>query len=118
MPEIHVFAHGDDDGLTRLPDDKGGSILALEHLMSIGRTHIANITGPEDCEAVRFRGDGYTETLAQTGISPLPIFYGRWTESFGRAAIADRYGRGIHNPDALFCGHDHIARGASDALRE
>lgn len=118
VPVIHVFPHGDDDGLTLLPDDKGGAVLAVEHLLSIGRTHIAHITGPEDFEAVRLRGDGYTETLAQAGVSPLPIFYGKWTESFGRAAIADLYGPGLPNPDALFCGNYQIAWCASDALRE
>ncbi len=118
IPVIHVFAHGEDDGLTLLPDDYGGAVLAVEHLLSVGRRRIAHITGPEDFEAVRLRGAGYAETLAAAGIEPIPIRYGKWTESCGRAAMAELYGPGKPNPDALFCGNDQIARGAVDALRE
>ena len=118
VPVIHVFAHGDDDGLTLLPDDKGGAFLATQHLLSIGRTRIAHITGPEDFEAVRLRGDGYAKALIEAGIAPMPLRYGRWTEACGRAAVASFYGPGLPNPDALFCGNDQIARGAADALRE
>ena len=118
VPVIHVFAHGDDNGLPLLPDDKGGAILAIEHLLSIGRSRIAHITGPQDFEAVGLRGDGYAQTLAKAGIATIPIRYGQWTEAYGRAAITDLYGPGQLNPDALFCGNDQIARGAADALRE
>ena len=118
VPVIHVFAHGDDDGLTLLPDDQGGAKLATEHLLSLGRRRIAHITGPEHFEAVHLRGTGYFEAMAEAGLPALPVRFGNWTEISGRAAIADLFGPDKANPDALFCGNDQIARGAMDALRE
>lgn len=118
VPVIHVFAHGDADGLTLLPDDRGGAMLAVEHLLSIGRRRIAHITGPAHFEAVHLRGTGYAEKLAEAGVAPLAVLHGKWTESWGREAIDQIFGPGKANPDALFCGNDQIARGASDALRE
>ncbi len=118
VPVIHVFAHGDDDGLTLLPDDKGGAKLAVQHLLSLARRRIAHIAGPQHFEAVHLRGAGYAEALAEAGLPPLPVRFGKWTEACGRAAIDDLFGPGKPNPDALFCGNDQIARGAVDALRE
>jgi LacI family transcriptional regulator len=119
IPVIHVFAHSDDNsGLTLLPDDKGGAVLAVQHLLQIGRRRIAHITGPQHFEAVQLRKVGYAETLAETGLSPLQALHGKWTESWGRDAISQLFGPGLANPDALFCGNDQIARGAADALRE
>ncbi len=114
VPVIHVFAHGDDDGLTLLPDDKGGARLAVEHLHSLGRHKVAHITGPEHFEAVRLRQAGYAEAQGDA----VPVLHGKWTEGWGREAVAQLYGPGKANPDGLFCGNDQIARGASDALRE
>ena len=118
VPVIHVFAHGDDDGLTLLPDDKGGAKLAMAHLLALGHRRIAHITGPEDFEAVYLRGKGYAEAMTEADLQALPVRFGKWTEACGRAAIDDLFGPGKPNPDALFCGNDQIARGAADALRE
>ena len=118
VPVIYVFAHGDDNGLTLLPDDKGGAKLAVEHLLSIGRRRIAHITGSQDFEAVQLRDAGYAEALAEAGATPFPVLHGQWTESWGREATVTLFGPGKPNPDALFCGNDLIARGAVDALRE
>ena len=119
IPVIHVFAHSDDDtGLTLLPDDKGGAVLAVEHLLQIGRRCIAHITGPRHFEAVQLRDAGYRASLAEAGIAPIEPLHGIWTESWGRDAVAQLFGPGLANPDALFCGNDQIARGAADALRE
>jgi LacI family transcriptional regulator len=118
VPVIHVYAHGEDDGLTLLPDDKGGAKLAVQHLLSLGRRRIAHLTGPQHFEAVRLRAEGYAEAMDAAGLSALPVRYGKWTESCGRAAVEDLYGPGRPNPDALFCGNDQIGRGAIDGLRE
>ncbi|MEO6300228.1 MAG: LacI family DNA-binding transcriptional regulator [Paracoccaceae bacterium] len=119
VPVIYVFAHsGDPDALTLLPDDKGGAELAVNHLIQIGRRRIAHVTGPEHFEAVRLRGAGYLNALAAANFGPLETLNGKWSEAWGRDAIARLYGPGKSNPDALFCGNDLIARGAADALRE
>lgn len=120
LPIVYVFSQADDPGaLSLLPDDEGGAVLAVSHLASIGRRRIAHITGPEHFEAVSLRRNGYRAALAKAGLPEIKGFYqsGVWSEAWGRDAVA-RLFAGRQRPDAIFCGNDQIARGASDMLRE
>jgi LacI family transcriptional regulator len=120
LPVIYVFSQADDPGaLSLLPDDEGGAVLAVAHLVSLGRKRIAHITGPEHFEAVRLRHNGYRSALAGAGLPEILEFYlsGVWSEVWGREAVA-RLFSGTQKPDAIFCGNDQIARGATDTLRE
>jgi len=120
LPVVYVFSQADDPAaLSLLPDDEGGAVLAVSHLASIGRRRIAHITGPEHFEAVRLRRNGYRTALARTGLSEIKGFYlsGVWSEAWGREAVIKLFA-GRQRPDAIFCGNDQIARGASDMLRE
>ena len=121
MPVIYVFSQTDDpDALCLIPDDYGGAILAVDHLAAIGRKRIAHITGPETFEAVTLRHRGYRDALAKAGLPEIEGYYrnGKWSEVSGREAVADLFDGKAETPDALFCGNDQIARGATDALRE
>ncbi|QQR37890.1 LacI family DNA-binding transcriptional regulator [Devosia oryziradicis] len=121
MPVIYVFSQADDpEALCLLPDDYGGARLAVEHLIGLGRRRIAHITGPESFEAVTLRHRGYRDALTTAGLSASDTFFrkGKWSEAWGREAVADLFDDAAEMPDALFCGNDQIARGASDALRE
>ena len=120
LPVIYVFSQADDpQALSLLPDDEGGAVLAVAHLVSLGRKRIAHITGPEHFEAVRLRHNGYRSALASAGLPEISEFYlsGVWSEAWGREAVA-RLFSGTQKPDAIFCGNDQIARGATDTLRE
>ncbi len=121
VPVLYVFSHTDDpNSFALLPDDEGGAILAVEHLVSLGRRRIAHVTGPERFEAVRLRRDGYFKTLDKAGIARRSEFYlpGVWSESWGRSAVEQLFGKLSEAPDAIFCGNDQIARGVADALLE
>lgn len=120
IPVIYVFAHSDDpETLTLLPDDEGGAAQAVRHLLELGRTNIAHITGPEHFEAVELRAKGYRGEIERDGLSDkINILHGEWSERWGREAVQELYGVGKPNPDALFCGNDQIARGANEALKE
>lgn len=121
MPVIYVFSQTDDpDALCLLPDDHGGAVLAVEHLVSLGRRRIAHITGPASFAAVMLRHQGYTDALARAGLPVVADHYrnGDWSEAWGREAVAELFDGKTETPDALFCGNDQIARGATDALRE
>jgi len=120
LPVIYVFSQADDAGaLSLLPDDEGGAMLAVAHLASLGRKRIAHVTGPEHFEAVRLRREGYRSALAEAGLPEIGGFYlsGVWSEEWGREAVAKLFSM-PQRPDAIFCGNDQIARGATDALRE
>lgn len=118
VPVIHVFAQGEGDGLTFLPDDRGGAALAVEHLVALGRRRIVHVTGPAHFEAVRLRRQGFAEAMAAAGLPPGPVLHGAWSEAWGREALVQLFARGGHRPEAITCGNDLIARGAADAARE
>lgn len=121
VPTIFVFAQSDDPGaVCLLPDDEGGARLATEHLIQLGRTRIAHITGPERFEAVQLRAKGYQSALKAAGLTPLPGYFrpGNWSESWGHDAVAALFDQAAAPPDAFFCGNDQIARGVADALLE
>jgi len=121
VPVLYVFSRTDDpDAYCLLPDDEGGAKLAVEHLIRLGRRRIAHITGPERFEAVQLRRNGFRKALAAADIAEGDGFYmpGVWSEGWGREAVEQLFKGRRGPPDAIFCGNDQIARGASDALRE
>lgn len=121
MPVIYVFSQADDpDALCLLPDDYGGAVLGVEHLIAMGRKRIAHVTGPKTFEAVTLRHQGYRDALGKAGLPEIEGFYrnGKWSEVAGREAVAALFSGDGPKPDALFCGNDQIARGATDELRD
>lgn len=121
VPIIYVYSQADDDNaLCLIPDDEGGAMLAVQHLLSLGRKRIAHIAGPERFDAVRLRRSGYVRALSAGGITYDPALYvnGPWSETWGRDAIGQLFDGKGPKPDALFCDNDQLARGASEALRE
>lgn len=121
LPVVYVYTRPNDrSALALIPDDEGGAALAVRHLASLGRRRIAHITGPERFEAVRLRHEGYRGAMTEVGLKPKASDYlsGRWSEEWGRDAVAKLFDGKRSTPDALFCGNDQIARGAVEALRE
>jgi LacI family transcriptional regulator len=121
VPIVYVYSQADDENaLCLIPDDEGGAMLAVEHLLSLGRKRIAHIAGPERFDAVRLRRSGYVRALSAAGISYDPALYlnGPWSETWGRDAIAKLFSGNGPKPDALFCDNDQLARGANEALHD
>jgi LacI family transcriptional regulator len=121
LPIVYVYSQADDENaLCLIPDDEGGAVLAIEHLLSLGRKRIAHIAGPDRFDAVRLRRTGHERALSAAGIAYDPALYvsGPWSETWGRDAIAKLFDGPGSKPDALFCDNDQLARGASEALRE
>lgn len=119
IPVIYVFSQADDPhALSLLPDDEGGAVLAVEHLLGLGRKRIAHVTGPEHFEAVQLRHRGYRRALERAGLNEELFLTGAWSEQWGRDAVARLFDGPGGKPDALFCGNDQIARGAAEALRD
>lgn len=120
VPVVYVYGQSTDPGdLSVLADDEGGARLATEHLVRLGRRHIAHITGPQTYRAARDRVTGMQAVLAEhdlalVGGEPL---YGEWSQRWGRHAT--RMLITAHPEiDAFFCGNDQIAVGAAQALSD
>ncbi|HEU0257505.1 MAG TPA: LacI family DNA-binding transcriptional regulator [Microbacteriaceae bacterium] len=120
VPVVYAYAPSTSpEDCSLVPDNIGGGRQVTQHLLDIGRTRIAHITGPADFLAAADRAQGVAEALGAAGL-PLvgdrPL-YGAWTEAWGRTAadtILDRF----PDTDAIVCGSDQVARGVLDALHE
>jgi LacI family transcriptional regulator len=120
VPVVYAMTKSEDpDDCSVVPDDFGGGGIAATHLLSVGRSRIAHITGPERFEAARQRADAFSRVLGEAGLTlagGAPQF-GEWTEEWGRYATYAAL-RATPDLDAIFCGSDQIARGAADIVRE
>jgi DNA-binding LacI/PurR family transcriptional regulator len=98
-------------------DNRGGARLATEHLIGLGRTRIAAISGLPDTNVGQTRHRGYTEALALAGMSPYAVEVGDFTEASGAAAMAALLD--AHpDLDAVFAANDNMAAGALRILRD
>lgn len=113
VPVVYAFSQGHDGAVTLVSDDLQGSREAVEHLIALGRTRIAHVTGPEGFVSVKDRASAYRAAVGANGT----VLYGQWSEAWGHDAV-DRLWKGAERPDGIFCGNDQIARGVVDALRE
>jgi LacI family transcriptional regulator len=118
VPVVYAFISSSDPAdCSVVADEDGGARQAIDHLLAIGRSRIAHITGPEHHHSARVRAGAAAGALVSAGLSLIaPPMYGEWSEAWGRHAV----GMLLANQagfDAVFCGSDQIARGVADALR-
>lgn len=96
-------------------DNLGGARLATEHLIGLGRTRIATITGPLSTDVGRARHRGYREAMIMAGLTPYATAEGDFTEAGGAAAmkaLLDSH----PDLDAVFAASDNTAAGALRVL--
>ena len=120
IPVVYALSPSTDpDDTSVVSDDRGGARLAVDHLLSTGRTRIAHVTGPEHHAAARDRARYGIEHLDSAGLqlSTGRVHFGEWSEAWGRRAV-DAVLRTAPDTDGFFCGNDQIARGVTDELRE
>jgi LacI family transcriptional regulator len=120
VPVVYAYAPSDSpNDVSITADNVGAGRLAVEHLIAMGRTRIAHISGDPAYTAAQDRAAGAVAGLTAAGLPMVggQALFGAWSEAWGRGATLSVMSR---NPDvdAIFCGSDQIARGALDALRE
>lgn len=105
----------------RLPsvdaDNRGGSTVAVRHLVDQGFRRIATITGPLNQQAMLDRLAGYRRALADAGRSASDeiVVEGDGTPESGRRAMATLL-EGHPDVDAVFLGSEIMTQGALQAL--
>lgn len=98
-------------------DNCGGARAATEHLIGLGRTRIAAISGLAETEVAEARHRGFREALTIAGLPPYAVQAGDFTEASGAAAM--RALLDTHpDLDALFAANDNMAAGALRVLRD
>ncbi len=96
-----------------------GGLAATRHLIELGHTRIAAITGPEDMMCSLARVDGYRSAMNSAGLAIDPdwIRFGDFHVSGGRERARELLGR-PDRPTAIFAGSDMQALGVMEAARE
>jgi LacI family transcriptional regulator len=119
VPIVYVYAPSDDPSdLSLTPDNVAAGRMAVEHLISCGRSRIAHITGDPAYAAAQDRAEGVGQALAAAGLDLVgDVMFSAWSEHWGRDAAAMLLEQ-HPDVDAILCGSDQIARGALDTARD
>lgn len=119
VPVVYAYAPSDDpNDLSITPDNRAGGRLAVEHLISCGRSRIAHISGDPAYAAARDRLLGVRDGLQAAGLELVgDAMFSVWSEHWGRDATALLLAQ-HPEVDGIVCGSDQIARGVLDTLRD
>jgi DNA-binding LacI/PurR family transcriptional regulator len=96
-----------------------GGLSATRHLLELGHTRIAMVTGPEDVMCSLARLDGFRSAMASRGVPVREdwIFTREFDLEGGRSA-AEALFSGSDRPTAVFCGNDLQALGVLEVALE
>ena len=97
-------------------DNVAGARLATRHLLDLGHTEIAHVTGPLDWAEARARADGWRAEMVEAGLRPMEPVAGDWSAQSG-------YDAGLRLAEmpevtAVFSANDQMAVGVLRALHE
>lgn len=100
-------------------DNVNGAASAARHLIDLGHTAIAMISGPLDTTPGRERRDGFVSALAEAGLELAPQYdlTGDFREASGRSLTLQLLSLPIP-PTAIFTANNLMTEGALTALRD
>lgn len=109
-------------GASRIPsvtaDNAVGSSLAVDHLVGLGHTRVAHVSGPQDLSTGLVRRRGFLQAMRDHGLAEDPrlvVSCSAWTEEEGARAFGALLDLGVE-VTAVVAGHDRVALGCFDAL--
>jgi LacI family transcriptional regulator len=107
-----VYVHGpttNSRDVVHVADDFAGGATLAHHLVSLGRTRVAHITGPKYSPAVKQRALGLTHALDDHGLRLVGrVSYGLWSQRWARQATHEVLATSP-TIDAIVCGSDQLA---------
>jgi DNA-binding LacI/PurR family transcriptional regulator len=101
-------------------DDRSGARAVAEHILALGHTQVAVISGPEDWYSVQERCAGFLEAFGSRGLpAPRVLHSEATTFETGQQLMAqiledNAFG---HGPTAVLAVNDVMAMGASETAR-
>jgi LacI family transcriptional regulator len=100
-------------------DDEKVAYEATSHLILLGHTQIALVTGPMEEDCSRDRTEGYRRALQEAGIAfdETMVIEGDWSATSGQAALLSFVELGCV-PTAVFAQNDRMAMGVLRAARD
>ncbi|MFJ9906709.1 LacI family DNA-binding transcriptional regulator [Streptomyces sp. NPDC101152] len=96
-------------------DNRGGAREAVRHLVALGRTRVAHISGPLDQTSAADRLDGFRDVMGDA--DPGLVVESDFTPAGGERAMRELLER-HPDVDAVFAANDLSAAGALRVLRE
>ncbi|PKN90784.1 MAG: hypothetical protein CVU45_02070 [Chloroflexi bacterium HGW-Chloroflexi-7] len=120
VPVVLMGARPRTKGLASVAlDDKQGGYLATKHLLSLGHTQIALISGPLEEDCVQDRINGYKKALHEAGLAfdKELISSGDWSATSGQSCIENLIKQGTKF-SAVFAQNDRMATGAIHFLQK
>jgi LacI family transcriptional regulator len=99
-------------------DSEGGAHALARHLLELGHTCIAVLSGPKTVSTSIERVDGYCRALHEAGLGPEVerVYYGEFTEQAGYDLTLQAL-KTDPCPTAVFASNNFMAVGALKALR-
>ena len=120
FPVVFVGARAHGEGISSVClDDEQVAYEATRHLISLGHTSIAMVTGPMEEDCSQDRAEGYRRALAEAGIAfdESMIIEGDWSATSGQDALLSFVEQG-RAPTAVFAQNDRMAMGVLRAARD
>lgn len=119
VPLVYAYAPSEDTSECSVTcDNVQAGRLAVEHLLSCGKSKIAVIGGNDTFSAATDRYQGTLEALHEAGLEPAgPVRFNSWSEAWGRAATRLLLDQKVEF-DGVVCQNDQIARGCLTVLRQ
>jgi LacI family transcriptional regulator len=120
LPLTVIAYPGAKYGLTSIDvDNEKGIHLAVDHLLQLGHTRIAHLTGNQDMASVPLRRDAFCAALRSAGLTPQPetILPTQYNGGLVPEAV-QRLLQLPEPPTAIVAGNDNIAIAALAALRD
>lgn len=120
LPSVLIDATDDAGAVPAVvPDEVGGALAAVSHLVDAGHTRIGFLTNSDDVPATHGRLEGYRAALARGGIGfDASLVAAAASETLPAYEIARKMLRRADRPTALFCYNDRMAMGAYRAAAE
>jgi LacI family transcriptional regulator len=117
-PVVFVKAGVSDRYSSVLVDNMGAIEQVVDHLVSLGRTRIAHISGPDTWHEARARREGWRRGLEKNGLVPDPALCeeGNWSPASGSEAMEALLAR-YPGLDAVVVANDRMALGALHVIR-
>lgn len=120
FPLVFVGARSHDSNICSVSlDDEKVAYEATRHLLSLGHTRIALVTGPMEEDCSQDRAEGYARALHEAGlpVDKSMIVEGDWTATSGQDALLSFAEQG-RVPSAVFAQNDRMAMGVMHAARD
>jgi LacI family transcriptional regulator len=99
-----------------LPDDRRGTRLAIEHLLSLGHRQIVHVGGPADVSSTLNRLEAFEAALAAADLTGGRGFADRHIEEEGYRVTFELLAE-LPDTTAIVAANDRLALGAIDAVR-